>query len=107
MNPSQRRAAFERFLTGLAKGRSRRLGLGYVGTIRRLPPPPLPGEDPVETICFLNATTGARSGPRLVELGGPANAALRRAEKWVETGEGRPPVAAGPKPKSRRLKRKV
>jgi hypothetical protein len=102
---TQRRAAFERFFTDLARARSTRLGLGFVGTIRRLPPPPLPGEAPGGTRYYLNAIAANGAGPRLVELGAAADAALRRAERWVETGKG--PAPAGPRPKPPKLKRKV
>jgi hypothetical protein len=88
MTPAQRQAAFDRFFTELARKCSRRLGLGYAGTIRKLPPPPLPGEKPGATRYFLNAVAADASESGLVELGGAADAALRRAEKWVETGEG-------------------
>ncbi len=94
MTSTQRQAAFERFLTALARRRSERLGLGYAGTLRRLPPPPLPGQPSGATLYFLNATGGGLPGPRLVELGAPANAAIRRAERWVETGSGTAPGVA-------------
>ena len=102
---TQRRAAFERFFADLARARSERLGLGFGGTIRRLPPPPLPGEAQGGTRYYLNAIAANGSGPRLVELGATADTALRRAERWVETGEG--PAPAGPRPKPPKLKRKV
>ena len=80
--------------------------MGYLGTIRKLPPPPLPGEQPGATRYYLNALSrdGARSG--LVELGGSAIAALRRAERWVATGEGPAPEIRKPGPMPK-LKRKV
>jgi hypothetical protein len=55
MSPAQRQAAFDRFFTSLARRCSQRLGLGYAGTIRKLPPPPLPGESPGTTRYYLNA----------------------------------------------------
>jgi hypothetical protein len=106
MTTTQRQAAFDRYFIALAKKCSLRLRLGYLGTIRKLPPPPLPGEPHGATRYFLNAVArdGSRSG--LVELGGTADAALRRAERWVETGKGTAPsVPAGKRPRS--LKRKV
>ncbi|HZZ19241.1 MAG TPA: hypothetical protein VFE25_07730 [Opitutaceae bacterium] len=92
MTSSQRQTAFNRFFVSLAKSRAQRLGLGYAGTIRKMPPPPLPGEAPGATRYFLNAVAsdGSRSG--LVELAGAAEASLRKAEAWVETGKGAAPV---------------
>jgi hypothetical protein len=92
MTPKQRQAAFDRFFVAHARKCSARLGLGYLGTIRKLPPPPLPGEAPGSTRYYLNAVAkdGSKSG--LVELGGPADAALRRAEKWVASGDGPAPA---------------
>ena len=102
MNPRQRQAAFDRYFTALARKGAQRLGLGYLGTIRKLPPPPFPGEPAGATRYYLNAVAkdGSRSG--LVELGAGADAALRKAEKWVSTGAGAPPAVAAAK-----LKRKV
>jgi hypothetical protein len=102
MTPKQRQAAFDRYFIALARKCAARLGLRYVGTIRKLPPPPLPGEKAGGTQYFLNAVSkdGSRSG--LVELGGPADAALRRAEKWVATGAGPAPALAAPKAKAAR-----
>jgi hypothetical protein len=93
MTPAQRQATFDRFFISLARTCSVRMGLGYLGTIRKMPPPPLPGEPPGSTRYYLNAMAkdGSRSG--LVELGSQADAALRRAEKWVASGEGTPPKA--------------
>jgi len=103
MTPAQRQAAFQRFFVSLARTRAKRLGLGYAGTIRKLPPPPLPGETSGPTRFFLNAVARDGSGSGLVELAGAAEASLRRAEAWVETGKGVPPVV----PKARALRRKV
>jgi hypothetical protein len=102
MTPKQRQAAFDRFFIEKARRCSQRLGLGYLGTIRKLPPPPLPGEAAGATRYYLNAVAkdGSRSG--LVELGGTADAALRRAEKWVATGEGAAPALS--RVKARRTK---
>jgi hypothetical protein len=92
MTPRQRQAAFDRFFASLARSRSRRLGLRYLGTLRKLPPPPLPGEPPGVTRYYLNAVAKDDSSSGLVELGGAADAALRRAERWVETGRGAAPA---------------
>jgi hypothetical protein len=103
MTSSQRQSAFNRFFISLAKSRAERLGLGYAGTIRKLPPPALPGEAQGTTRYYLNAVAsdGSRSG--LVELAGTAVASLRKAESWVETGKGAAPVTG----KVKTLKRKV
>jgi hypothetical protein len=102
MTPARRQAAFDRFFVSLARAGARRLGLGYLGTIRKMPAPPLPGEAAGATRYYLNAVAadGSRSG--LVELGAAADAALRRAEKWVATG-----VGPAPKARAAPLKRKV
>jgi hypothetical protein len=92
MTPTQRQAAFDRYFTELARKRSLRLGLRFAGTIRKLPPPPLPGEKPGATRYFLNAVAADGRGSGLVALGGPSDAALRRAENWVATGRGPAPV---------------
>jgi len=107
MTSSQRQAAFDRFFASLARMRSQRLGLRYAGTIRKLPPPPLPGEAPGATRYYLNAVEADGSASGLVELGGAADAALRKAERWVETGKGPAPLPAVKRPKSGKLKRKV
>jgi hypothetical protein len=102
MTSARRQAAFDQYFISLARACSRRLGLGYLGTIRKMPPPPLPGEPAGATRYFLNAVAkdGSRSG--LVELGAAADAALERAEKWAATGKG-----PAPKAKVSTLKRKV
>src|SRR5580692_8575187 len=93
MTPTQRQAAFDRFFTALARRRCERLGLGFAGTIRKLPPPPLPGEKPGTTQYYLNAVAANGRGSGLVPLGTTAQAALQRAENWVRTGKGRAPAA--------------
>ncbi len=93
MTPAQRQNTFNRFFAGLARSCSERLGVGYAGTIRKLPPPPLPGEIQGETRYYFNAVAADGSGSRLVELGGAADRGLRRAEKWAETGNGPAPGA--------------
>ncbi len=100
---TQRRAAFERFFTDLARARSERLGLGFVGTIRRLPPPPLPGEAQGGTRYYANAIAAGKGRARgLVELGvtlpTPPSEEGRAVE--FETGEG--PAPAGPRPQAPR-----
>jgi hypothetical protein len=93
MTSSQRQAVFDRLFNELARKRAKRLGLVYAGTIRKLPPPPLPGERPGRTRYYLNAAAENSVAGGLVELGGTTDAALRKAEKWVETGEGRRPLS--------------
>ncbi|HEY5079259.1 MAG TPA: hypothetical protein VII43_05410 [Opitutaceae bacterium] len=95
MNSSQRQAAFDRFFADLARRRSKRLGLGYAGTIRKLSPPALPGEAQGPTRYFLNAVAADGRGSGLVPLGATADAALLRAEKWVQTGKGASPSPPG------------
>lgn len=100
MTPAQRQASFEKFFATAARAYARRLGLGFAGTIRKLPPPPLPGERPGATRYYVNAVSGD-GAPGLVEIGGSALAEVRRAERWADTGEGpRPGARAG-----RQLKR--
>jgi hypothetical protein len=96
MTSSKRQAAFDRFFSDLARRRSERLGLGFAGTIRKLAPPALPGEAQGPTRYFLNAVSADGRGSGLVPLGVTADAALHRAEKWVQTGKG-----AGPSPRRR------
>jgi hypothetical protein len=91
MTSAQRRAAFDRLFVSLAKKRAKRLGLSYAGTVRKLPPPPLPGERPGEPRYYLNAAAAGPQGGGLVELGRTADAALRAAGRWAETGKGRKP----------------
>jgi hypothetical protein len=92
MTPAQRQAAFERLLSALARKCAKRLGHGYAGTIRKYPPPPLPGEKPGATRYYLNAVAADGRGTGLVELGPGAHSALRGAEDWVATGKGRKPA---------------
>jgi len=104
MTLNQRQAAFERLLTALARRRADRLKMGYVGTIRRLAPPPLPGEKQGTTLYYVNAAPKRGGGPELVGLGNEANALLRRAERWVESGEGPPPAVPAPGRKAGKVK---
>jgi hypothetical protein len=92
MTPTQRQAAFDRLFATLARKRAKRIGLAYAGTVRKLPPPALPGEKPGETRYYVNAVAAASKGGGLLELSRAANAELRRAARWAETGEGRKPV---------------
>jgi hypothetical protein len=101
--PTQRQAAFERLLGDLARRRAERLGLGYAGTIRKVPPPPLPGERPGATRYFANTVSRDGASAGLVELRGEALAAIRAAERWAETGLGPAPAAR----RTPKLKRKV
>jgi hypothetical protein len=91
MSPAQRQAVLERIFASAARAFARRQGLGFAGTIRKLPPPPLPGERPGATRYYVNAVSGDAAG--LLELSGGALAEVRRAERWAETGEGSPPGA--------------
>lgn len=102
MTPTQRQAVFDRFFAALARRRCERLGLRYLGTIRKLPPPPLPGEARGAARYFLNAVAADGSDSGLVDLGARADGALRKAERWVETGKGAAPEIAGA---SRRLRK--
>ena len=95
MTPAQRQALFNRFFTGLARTAAERRGLGFAGTLRKLPPPPLPGEPPGDTRYYLNAIPRDGSPPRLIELKGEADRALRRAEAWLQSGRGPAPSLSG------------
>jgi len=99
MSPAQRQAVFQRHLTAVARAQAERQGLGYAGTIRKLPPPPLPGEAPGTTRYFLNAVMADGRSTGLVELSGAAAAAVRRAERWAETGRGAAPAIKAAKRK--------
>jgi hypothetical protein len=103
MTSAQRQAVFQRFFISLARARAQRLGLGFAGTIRKLPPPPLPGQSSGPTRFFLNAVASDGTGSGLVELAGTAEASLRRAEAWVETGKGDPPDIVSVKALKRKL----
>ena len=92
MTSAKRRAAFDRLFVKLAKRRAKQLGLAYAGTVRKLPPPPLPGERPGEARYYLNAAAAGSKGGGLVELGRTADAALHAAGEWAETGKGRKPA---------------
>ncbi len=105
MTPSQRQSAFDALLSRLARERARSLGLAYAGTLRKMPPPPLPGERPGSTRYYVNALAGDGSGLRLLELTGKDAAQLERAESWLETGKGRAPAQAARV--GRKLKRKL
>jgi hypothetical protein len=107
MTTAQRQAAFDRFFTELARRSSERRGLGFAGTIRKLPPPALPGEKPGATRYYLNAVAADGASSGLVELGKSGDAALRKAERWVETGIGDAPSLGDKPARTRLLKRKV
>jgi hypothetical protein len=97
MTPAQRQSAFQRFFADLARQHAERKGLSFVGTIRKLPPPPLPGEPLGVTRYFLNAVSADGRSTGLVELTGTAGAALQRAERWAETGRGAAPKIKAPR----------
>jgi len=107
MTPAQRQAAFDRFFISLARVRAHRLGLLYAGTVIKLAPPPLPGEPPGATRYYLNAVERDGSGSGLVDLSASANAALRKAERWVETGKGPAPATWRRAAGAPEIKRKV
>jgi hypothetical protein len=104
MTSAQRQAAFNRFFTELARALAQKRRLGFAGTLRKLPPPPLPGEPAGDTRYYLNAIPGDGSPPRLIELRGEADRSLRRAETWLETGRGNPPRIPR---RGKKIKRKV
>lgn len=113
MTRSQRQNQFDRFFPALAREYCRTLGLEYVGTIRKLPPPPFPGQSQGPTRYFANAFSANGEGTRLVEFNARLYAALRRAAAWVESGKGPHPsveavIAPGKRPAATRArKRKV
>ncbi len=92
MTSSQRQAAFDRLFSEVARRSAKRLGVGYAGKVRKLPPPPLPGEKAGATRYYLNAVDADGRGLSLLEVGSKADATLRRAEAWAETGRGKRPV---------------
>jgi len=89
---SQRQNLFDRFFTALAREYSRILGLEYVGTLRKLPPPPFPGERQGPTRYYVNAFSTGGASTRLVEFDAKRYETLRRAAEWVESGRGVPPA---------------
>jgi len=91
MSPAQRQSLFDRYFPSLAREYAQAMNLEYAGTIRKLPPPPLPGEIIGQTRYYINTLTGAGKGTRLVEFPAEIYAVLRRAEAWVDTGKGAPP----------------
>ncbi len=95
MNLSQRQARLERFFAALARSYALSLGLEYLGTIRQLPPPPLPGELLGVTRYYVNGLAPKGGGTRLVEFSPPLYASVRRAEAWVATGRGPAPEVPG------------
>ncbi len=103
MNLPQRQGRLERFFAALARTYAHGLGLGYIGTIRQLPPPPLPGERLGATRYYVNGLAPDGGGTRLVEFSPPLYAAVRKAEAWVETGRGPAPVLAGTSSRAARL----
>jgi len=113
MTPSQRQNHFDRYFSALARGYSRALGLEHVGTIRKLPPPPFPGEVQGPTRVFINALSAGGGAARLVEFNGRMYGALRKATEWAESGKGpKPSLEAVKAPKAagagaRAVRRKV
>ncbi len=105
MNLPQRQARLERFFADLARRYALSLGLGYLGTIRQLPPPPLPGERLGATRYYVNGLPPQGGGTQLVEFNPTLYAAVRRAEAWVQTGRG--PAPKGPGKRSARKQSKT
>jgi hypothetical protein len=105
---SQRQNQFDRFFLALAREYSRGLGLEFVGTIRKLPPPPFPGQSQGPTRYFVNAFSAGGEGTRLVEFNAKLYGALRRAAEWVESGKGpRPSAEASAAPRKRGAVKRV
>jgi len=102
MTNAQRQRRFETYFADLARAHARGLGLAYLGTIRQLPPPPLPGQQMETTRYYVNGLAPSGGGTRLVEFTPALYAALRKAEAWVETGRGSPPAASPAPPGARR-----
>jgi hypothetical protein len=98
MNQTQRQAAFDRFLVAQARAAAARLKARYLGTITKLPPPPLPGEVSGKTRYYSN--TLSQRGAALVEITGSAGEALARGERWVASGEGSIP-GSGPRSRAK------
>ncbi len=93
MTPTQRQSAFDTYLAEIAQALARRLRMDYVCTVRRLPPPPFPGEKAGAVLYFVNGAQRPGAERKLVEFTRPMYAALRQAEAWVDTGKGRPPAS--------------
>jgi len=93
MTQAQRQRRLETYFAELARAYARGLGLAYLGTIRQLPPPPLPGQEMEATRYYVNGLAPSGGGTRLVEFTPALYAALRKAEAWVETGRGPGPAA--------------
>ena len=102
MTRSQRQNQFDRLFLALAREYCRGLGLEFVGTIRKLPPPPFPGQSQGPTGYFVNAFSAGGDGTRLIEFNAKLYGALRRAAEWVESGKGpRPSAEASGAPRKR------
>lgn len=69
-------------------------GLDLICTVRKLPPPAFPGEGAGVTRLFINASKKRGSIRRLLEFTPAMYRAVLRAQRWVETGEGKPPALA-------------
>lgn len=94
MSPAQRKTAFEKLLGDIARRRAKALGLAYAGTLRKFPPPALPGSEMARTRYYLSAVAVEAGAKRLVELDGRDGETLFKAESWVQTGLNPPAVLA-------------
>src|ERR1700739_1709607 len=94
MTRPQRQAAFDRHVTEVAQAYAKKLGMDFICTVRRLPPPPFPGESPGEVAYYVNGAPKGKSDRKLVAFTAPMLKSLKAAQAWVEGGSGKPPFAS-------------
>ena len=91
MTLSQRQAVFDRYLAEISKAFAKRLKIDYVCTVRRMPPPPFPGETAGEILYYVNGGVRGKPERKLVEFTRPMYAVVRKGQAWAESGKGKSP----------------